>query len=119
MNSKYVIPGIMLLLLLGATYIAVGPNTPEKFVFIGVTFNQGGVEYVGYTLEGQTLTFEFKREGDSFAQVATPRFAQTYEKFKNIKDVYVKVDTNGDIQYYKAEKFNETEEMVKYYVKEE
>jgi len=113
MNSKYVIPGIMLLLLLGATYIAVGPNTPEKFVFIGVTFNQGGVEYVGYTLEGQTLT------GDSFAQVATPRFAQTYEKFKNIKDVYVKVDTNGDIQYYKAEKFNETEEMVKYYVKEE
>jgi len=119
MDSKYVIPGIMLLLLIGAANIAIGPNTPEKFVYIAVTFNQGGVEYVGYTLEGQTLTFEFKREGDSFTQASMVKIAQTPEKFKNIREVYIKVDTNGDIQYYKAEIFDETDEMVKYYVKEE
>ncbi|AVB76975.1 hypothetical protein [Methanococcus maripaludis] len=119
MSSKYILPVIALLILASAIYFSFGPDTPEKYVFLGVTFSMGGVEYQGYTVEGQNIIFEYTREGDAFSQAATPRVAQTGEKYKNVENVYVKVDTNGDVEYYKAEIFDETEEMVRYYVKEE
>ncbi|ABR54462.1 conserved hypothetical protein [Methanococcus vannielii SB] len=116
MNSKYIIPGIMVLLLIGAIYIALGPNIPEKYIFVDVTFKMGGAEYQGYTIQGSKITFEFKREGDFFTQAITSGFASTSERFRNITDVYIKIDTNGDINYYKAEKFYETDDVVKYQV---
>uniref|UniRef100_A9AA72 Uncharacterized protein n=1 Tax=Methanococcus maripaludis (strain C6 / ATCC BAA-1332) TaxID=444158 RepID=A9AA72_METM6 len=119
MSSKYVLPVIMLLILAGAVYFSVTPDAPEKYVFLGVTFSMGGLDYHGYTVEGRNIIFEYSREGDSFSQAVTPSFTHTDEKYKNIEHVYVKIDTNGDVQYYEAEIFNETEEMVKYYVKEE
>ncbi|WP_459201099.1 hypothetical protein [Methanococcus sp. CF] len=120
MSVKYVLPAIILLLLASAAvyFSSVGQDTPEKYVFLGVTFSQGGVEYQGYTVEGKNIIFEYTREGDSFTQLANVKLAQTGEKYKNIENVYVKVDTNGEVKYYKAEIFNETEEMVKYYAKE-
>lgn len=109
----------MLLILAVAAYFSFGPDTPEKYVYLGVTFNQGGVGYQGYTVEGQNIIFEYSREGESFSQALNLKIAQTDEQYKNIEHVYVKIDTNGDIQYYEAEIFDETEGMVKYYVKEE
>jgi len=119
MSSKYVLAVIALLVLAGAVYFSFTPDTPEKYVYLGVTFSQGGIEYQGYTVEGRNIIFEYSREGDSFTQLVNVKIAQTAEQYKNIEHVYVKIDTNGDVEYYEAEIFDENEETVKYYAKEE
>ena len=119
MSSKYILPVIMLLILVGAIYFSFAPDNSEKYVFLAVTFNMGGLDYQGYIVEGRNIIFEYAREGNSFSQSVTPSFTKTDEQYKNIEHVYVKIDTNGDVKYYEAEIFDETEEMVKYYVKEE
>lgn len=96
-----------------------GSKVDEKYVVLNATFKMGGIQYVGYKLEDNRLIFMFERRGDFFTQALESKEVRTNEKIKkNIDNVLMEVNTNGNIKMYECKFVEENIEEIKYVAEE-
>lgn len=109
----------MVLLLFSGVYLYMeGSKADEKYVVLNATFKMGGIQYIGYKLEESKLIFMFERRGDFFTQALESREVRTDEKIKNIDNVLMEVNTNGNIKMYECKFVGENIEELKYVAEE-